>query len=53
METIIVFTLCNIHYTVTKALENNDEDNVCVNFGRVCILDSRKIRKNKFIYTPI
>lgn len=34
---IIVFTLCNIHYTVTKALENNDEDNVCVKLWTKCV----------------
>jgi len=45
--TILVFTLCNIHFTVKKALENNDEENICVKIWSKCVswISKEKLEK--------
>ena len=35
--TILVFTLCNIHFSIKKSLENNDEENKCVKIWSKCV----------------
>ena len=44
--TILIFTLCNIHFTIKKALENGD-DNICVKVWSKCVswISKEKLEK--------
>lgn len=50
--TILVFTLCNIHFSIKKSIENNDEESKCVKIWSKCVswLSREKIEKIS-IYT--
>lgn len=45
--TILIFTLCNIHFTIKKSLENKEDENKCIKIWSKCVswISKEKLEK--------
>lgn len=50
--TILVFTLCNINYSIRKTIEDNEEDNICIKIWTKCVSWISRVKLQKIsLYT--